>query len=311
MKSRVLNAWSSKGRHPEGAEVSVVSFESTAVPSSIVVQGPFPAPGGDHLARVVLAGVGLTMAEDEILVADGFVRKFSVRKFGGEDSVSADILSEYPTTVVTSVTPGMPSRIDVTLSRKPLLDLMLGRRIAVDPGHGGKDHGIKGPVNLLEKDCALAVAKELETILQSAGAVPLLTRNDDSYLAPGFRLAEVSALSPEFAVEIHTSGETEPLSRAYHARAKEGCGRSAALARSVSDALNERMGTVFDDTEDMAGAGEWGFPIVRIEPVCLTHFADEANFRAPLYRKRIAQGIFNGLARYLRSSSKERGGASA
>ena len=39
------------------------------------------------------------------------------------------------------------------------------------------------------------------------------------------------------------------------------------------------------------------------------YFSDEANFRAPLFRRRLAQGIMNGIARYIRAESENGGSA--
>jgi N-acetylmuramoyl-L-alanine amidase len=300
VKSRVLNAWPSLSRDLAGMPVSLVSLESTGIPHAIRVEGPVESATGDHLVKVSLTGVGLTMAEDDLLAADGLVRRFTVAKGPSPESVSVLIYLEFRTEAVVSVTRGMPNRIDITMSRKPLLDLMSGRRIAVDPGHGGKDPGVKGPVNLLEKDCALDIASELQAILRSCEAIPLLTRDDDSDLAPGLRLSEVASRSPELAVEIHMSEERDPLKRSYHIRAVGGCEKSKALAESIREALRERMGIAFAPIEELPVERDWGFPLVRVEPVCLTYFADEANFRAPLFRKRLGQGIMNGISRYCR-----------
>ncbi len=284
--------------------VSRVSLESTGVPHSIRVEGPVESIAGDYLVKVLLTGVGLTMAEDDILAADGLVRRFTVAKGPSPETVSVLICLEFKTEAVVSITRGMPNRIDISMSRKPLLGLMSGRRIAVDPGHGGKDFGVRGPVNLLEKDCALEVASELQAILRSCDAVPLLTREDDSYLAPGLRLSEVTSRSPELAVEIHMAGEKDPLKRSYHIRAVGNCEKSKVLAESIREALRERMGIAFGPIEELPVERDWGFPLVRVEPVCLTYFADEANFRAPLFRKRLAQGIMNGISRYCRLGAR-------
>ncbi|NLA59830.1 MAG: N-acetylmuramoyl-L-alanine amidase [Firmicutes bacterium] len=306
MKPRILNAWSSVRKDPEGTPVSVISLESTGVPHSIDVERPLRIGPGDYLIRTTLKGVGLTMAEDEILAADGLMRRFAVLRGPSPETVSLEIRAEFETEASFSLAEGMPHIIEITLSGKPLLALMSGRRIAVDPGHGGKDSGVKGPVNLLEKDCTLAIARELAEIIRSCGGVPLLTREDDSYLEPGLRLREVSLSSPELAVEIHLSGERDPLARSYHIRSIPHCPRSKALAGSISKALRENMGIVFGPVEELSGEGSPGFPLARVEPVCLTYFSDEANFRAPLFRRRLAQGIMNGIARYIRASENGR-----
>lgn len=250
------------------------------------------------------------MAEDDILVADGVIRKFAVRRGHDGESVSAEIQTEFAAHATHSVTQGMPHRIVVALSRKPLADLMAGRRIVIDPGHGGKDIGFRGPVNLLEKDCALQVGLDLDKLLKDAGALPILTRDTDCYLAPAMRIAAAPS-SPELAVEIHMSGERDPLARSYHCYYAKGSEEAASLAEHIAAALNERMGTVFPAPHEMDTGHTSSFPLVRVEPVCLTYFADEANFRAPLFRRRIAQGIFNGIARYARSRGREGGGWSA
>lgn len=309
MKPRLLNAWSSVKKGPEGTPASVIYLESTAVPHSTHVKGPMRVGAGDYLTRITLAGVGLTMAEDEILAADGLLRRFDVRRGPYPETATLEIHTEFETGASVSLTQGMPHLIGITLSRKPLLELMSGRRIAVDPGHGGKDLGVRGPVNLLEKDCTLAIGRELADIIRSCGGVPLLTRDDDSYLEPGLRLREVSLSSPALAVEIHMSGEKDPLARSYHIRSIPGCPRSKALADSISAALRENMGISFGPVEELPDQGfpVPGYPLVRVEPVCLTYFADEANFRAPLLRRRLAQGIMNGITRYLRENENPGG----
>jgi len=301
VKSRLLNAWASVRNGPLRGGESVISLESTGVPRSVDIDGPFEAGPHDYVMRVTLNGIGLTMAEDEILVADGLLRRFFVFRGASPDTVLLEIHSEFETGASVSVAEGMPCVIRIALPRDPLFSLMSGRRIAVDPGHGGKDRGVRGPVNLLEKDCNLEVARELAAIMASCGTVALLTREDDSYLEPGARLKEVARSSPEMAVEIHMAGEKDPLGRSYHIRAKPGCPLSRALAASISEALKENMGTAFGPIEELPGETYPGFPVVRVEPLCLTYFADEANFRAPLYRRRIAQGIMNGIVRYVRS----------
>jgi N-acetylmuramoyl-L-alanine amidase len=309
VKPRLLNAWSSVKKDFEGTPVSVISLESTGIPHSIDVEGPLRRGAGDYLVRVRLEGVGLTMAEDEIIAADGLVRRFAVLRGPSPETVSLDIQTEFETGASISLTEGMPHLIDITLSRKPLLALMSGRRIAVDPGHGGKDTGVRGPVNLLEKNCALAVALELRDIVESCGGVPLMTRDDDSDLRPGLRLQGVASSFPFLAVEIHMAGEKDPLARSYHIRAIPNCAGSRALAESISDALRENMGILFGPIEELQEGYSPAFPLVRVEPVCLTHFADEANFRSPQFRRRLAQGIMNGITRYIRSSPNTGGTA--
>ncbi len=54
------------------------------------------------------------------------------------------------------------------------------RRVVIDPGHGGTDTGATGRGGLREKDVTLAVARELERLLESRYDIDaVLTREDD------------------------------------------------------------------------------------------------------------------------------------
>ena len=265
-----------------------------------------------YFFRIVLHGLGLTMAGDEILVADGLIRKVRIYEGSsvasdGPDTdgrTSVDVVLEHPAAATSAVVPGMPFRIQFEFPRDALAAVFRGKMIALDPGHGGKDAGVRGPVNLLEKDVALDIATELRALLTSAGAAVVISRENDSDVDARSWAIVLSAARPDALVEIHASGERDPMARTYRVYARRGSGPSAAIASEVALALTERMGIEFSgmDETDFAASPLW--PAIRVEPVCLTHFVDEANFRAPLYRKRIAQAIFNGLSRYLSSASK-------
>lgn len=61
-----------------------------------------------------------------------------------------------------------------------------GKTIAIDPGHGGPDGGAKSKSGIVEKEITLTIAKQLKDYLQEAGAVVVMTREEDKDLAnPG------------------------------------------------------------------------------------------------------------------------------
>ncbi len=69
----------------------------------------------------------------------------------------------------------------------PYIDLgaLKGKRIVLDPGHGGPFSGAVGPNNLREADVNLGVALHLWGMLKQAGAEAYLTRIDDSAVYQG------------------------------------------------------------------------------------------------------------------------------
>jgi N-acetylmuramoyl-L-alanine amidase len=94
--------------------------------------------------------------------------------------------------------------------------LALGvRRIAVDPGHGGKDFGAPGFIpGVHEKDVVLAISKRVVAkIRDDLGIEAILTRTGDRYLTLEERTAFANTRHADLFVSIHTNASRDP--RAY------------------------------------------------------------------------------------------------
>jgi len=75
------------------------------------------------------------------------------------------------------LTEGGALRLDV---RRPYdTGSLQGKLIGIDPGHGGRWPGAKGPTGLAEKDANLDIALRLKQMLEQAGARVLMTRETD------------------------------------------------------------------------------------------------------------------------------------
>jgi N-acetylmuramoyl-L-alanine amidase len=83
--------------------------------------------------------------------------------------------------------------------RKPLV----GIKIVLDPGHGGKEPGATGPTGYLEKDVNLVVSKLLRDELVKRGATVVMTREDDKDLSLLERQEIISKEEPAIAISIH------------------------------------------------------------------------------------------------------------
>lgn len=338
MKKALLNAWPSVIVTPEGEWISQITLELTALPNQIKVERIKPGstgPGAKHtrpenfepahtrdnlcIYRFILYGIQLVMAEDDIVVADGLiklVRIYAKPHLRAEPQVIVDVLLEHPFNGQSenqpgddfpkiSCTPGLPASLSFSFSRKPLQNLFKGIRIGIDPGHGGKDTGYKGTVDLTEKHIALEIARELLQLLEMSRAIPVITRNDDTYLTDQDRFNILTAGNPRLCVQIHASGNKDPLAQTYSIAAKQDCEDSNRLGMNVATALLERMGIAIKAIAPLSGMFNLPFPLIKAEPLCLTYFADEANFRAPLFRKRLGQCIYNGIAKYLSEKPNE------
>jgi stage II sporulation protein D len=81
---------------------------------------------------------------------------------------------------------------------------LCGRRIMLDPGHGGEDTGYKGDsLGLLEKDITLRLGLKLRSTLESLGATVYMIRDDDTEVYTTKRLERANKIKPDFFISIH------------------------------------------------------------------------------------------------------------
>lgn len=100
-----------------------------------------------------------------------------------------------------------PTAREITVSMKR--DSLAGKRIVVDPGHGGKDPGAQFR-GLKEKDVNLEVAIELVGLLRAAGALAFLTRDSDVFVPLPERPRLATALNADAFVSIHCNAMERP-----------------------------------------------------------------------------------------------------
>jgi len=120
------------------------------------------------------------------------------------------------------------------------------RRIVIDPGHGGVDHGTTGPGGLVEKELTLDVARRLAALVEeSMGSEAILTRDHDKYVELEDRAAMANHKKADLFVSIHANSspirtasgaETYVLSFTTSKAAMEVAAReNAASERSISE----------------------------------------------------------------------------
>jgi len=80
---------------------------------------------------------------------------------------------------------------------------LAGMSILLDPGHGGKELGAKGPTGYPEKAVNLTVAKLLREDLEQLGATVYMTRETDQFVSLQERVAMINQVQPAIALSIH------------------------------------------------------------------------------------------------------------
>jgi N-acetylmuramoyl-L-alanine amidase len=90
------------------------------------------------------------------------------------------------------------------------------RVVVLDPGHGGSDPGVISASGLPEKDITLAVALRAKERLEEAqGLRVVLTREQDTFLAPEARAEIANRERPDVFVSIHCNGWFDPGLRGF------------------------------------------------------------------------------------------------
>jgi N-acetylmuramoyl-L-alanine amidase len=81
--------------------------------------------------------------------------------------------------------------------------------VVIDAGHGGSDTGAKGPSGSLEKDIALAVARNLAARLRERGVAVVMTRDSDVRVSLEQRTAIANDARGDLFVSIHANASPD------------------------------------------------------------------------------------------------------
>lgn len=193
-----------------------------------------------------------------------------------------------------------------------------GKRIAIDPGHGGHDPGAEGyHLGLLEKDVTLAIALELQQMLVKAGAEVFMTRSTDTLvdttLEPGRKIspdlwkrqAIVEEWDPDFFISIHNNswfnGKAGGIETYYNHHSFSGLvNRQAAqlIQGRLVEAIGRRdRGIKYKKSSD-AVLQTTNYPSALAEILFISNHTEEAVLAEPGFPLKAAQGLFLGISDY-------------
>jgi N-acetylmuramoyl-L-alanine amidase len=202
----------------------------------------------------------------------------------------------------------MRERID-DLDTTPLR----GKRIVIDPGHGGRFDGAVGPTGLREADVNLGVALNLWGLLSDAGADATLTRSSDRTVADGedtslrddllARTIIANETAPHIFVSIHHNsdiGSAATVNRIETYYKASDPGPSLDAARSLHDHLSFNTG----ETRGGVLPGNYfvlrgcNAPSVLGEPSFISNPYVEARLKEADVQRMEAEAYFIGLLEY-------------
>jgi N-acetylmuramoyl-L-alanine amidase len=251
--------------------------------------------------------------------ADGVYGRYTARavaQFQREVGLAADG-SCGPATVNAlrrlgrKVVGGRPQLLRETAAFHASGPALVGKRIVVDPGHGGPDDlGVvvpDGPLRWTEADLAFDIALRLEGRLAAAGMRVHLTRgpNPAETMSNRQRAKLANDLGADLLISIHLDGHPNPEAdgvATYH---------YGSLSGGVTSTVGERLAGLVQ-REIVARTGmrncqihpkSWDLlrltrmPAVRVDAGYITSPLDRARLVDPLFRDRTVEAIMAAVQR--------------
>lgn len=214
--------------------------------------------------------------------------------------------------------------LDPLLRSGPHLAQVGGRRVIIDPGHGGSDPGARGASGVTEKELVLRLSHKVAARLTAAGVTVQLTRKGDEALTLSERLARAQTAGGDLFVSLHLNAAGNPEARGIETfvlpaadqpgTAEPGhASAPGALPGNRFDAANQALGfLIHQQLIQATGTTDRGLrrarffllreapcPAVLVEAGFLTHAGEEQQWLQRAYRQRVADAIAKGILAYL------------
>ncbi len=188
-----------------------------------------------------------------------------------------------------------------------------GQVIAIDAADGGAAAGARGPTGLRAADVNLRVARYLAAYLESAGAVPVLTRMGDATTSPFQRVETSEAAAAARFVSIRHGGGAAPervLDETGHATtadlssgvviehyptSADGKRLAGFIREALADVLHRPRGRVLQSVA--YELTHTGCPAVRVQALSPVDPETEILLSTPGAQRRVAYALFQALAR--------------
>jgi N-acetylmuramoyl-L-alanine amidase len=181
-----------------------------------------------------------------------------------------------------------------------------GRKILIDPGHGGFDPGAIGESGVHESDINLVVAQYLQADLAALGAEVLMTRSDDDGLGEtqNESLAErrriIEACGSDVVVSIHMNEfKEDPDICGPLVLFMPGSEQGRIFAELVQNDLNTALGAKGSArSESLYVLKSGNQPCILVECGYLSNPQEEQKLQQSDYQQKIAKAICSGVAQY-------------
>lgn len=204
--------------------------------------------------------------------------------------------------------PGIGPRVRERERRRAMSPGMPGKRIAVDPGHGGVDSGAMGPSGEREAEITFRLAARIAQKLEAEGAETLLTRGPYDGPPDAQRAAMANEAGVDLLLSIHLNAHTTEIARGAAAYFFQHEGVASEPGEHLADLVIE--GLLGAGQVDCRAHGR-NYPILRdtrmpavlVEPAFITNPEDAKALADSQGFDRIAAAIAGALRRYFAQPS--------
>jgi N-acetylmuramoyl-L-alanine amidase len=179
---------------------------------------------------------------------------------------------------------------------------LLGKRIVLDPGHGGTDPGVVVD-DVTEAELAWDLASRLEGRLTALGVQTWLTRGPGNGATEGQRAALANDVGADLVLSLHIDGATSPLANGIAAYFYGAGESTSTIGERLADLTQRELVARTRMGDNRIHGKTWGLlrltrmPAVRVELGYLTSPQDNARLRDPQFRDTVAEGLLVAVQR--------------
>jgi N-acetylmuramoyl-L-alanine amidase len=178
-----------------------------------------------------------------------------------------------------------------------------GKRIVVDPGHGGPDRGVVAS-GVAEADLVWDLARRLVGRMSATGMEAMLTRQEDTCPSETERAEFANTAGADVVLSLHTDANASMHAQGlatYHFG--NGSGATSTVGEALAGFIQRELLTRTGMLDCRSQARTWELlrmtrmPAVRVEVGYLTHLGDRRRLLDPAFRDVVAEGILVAVKR--------------
>ncbi|HEX3813312.1 MAG TPA: N-acetylmuramoyl-L-alanine amidase [Mycobacteriales bacterium] len=180
---------------------------------------------------------------------------------------------------------------------------LVGKRVIIDPGHGGDDPGATHG-SLAEADLAWDLATRLEGRLGASGVTAYLTRGRATGLSDSDRARFANSTGADVVISLHVDATTSPLAQGvatYHFGT--GSGLTSTVGEQLAGLVHREVVARTGMVDCRTHAKTWELlrlttmPAIRLEVGHLSHAGDRARLADAAFRDTVAEAVLVAVQR--------------